>query len=71
MKITAAMVLALRDKTNAGVADCKRALEECEGDEERAIRWLKYKGIAVSERKFWTLVNGNQQDPATVERPSS
>jgi elongation factor Ts len=44
------MVKILRDKTNAGMMDCKKALAECEGDIERAIDWLRQKGL-VSARK--------------------
>ena len=36
MEVTAQMVKALRDKTNAGMADCKKALVEAEGNEEKA-----------------------------------
>ena len=62
MKITCAMVLQLRDKTGAGMADCKQALEECDGDHEKAARWCKYKGIAISTRGFWRLVNQETTD---------
>lgn len=42
--ITAADVKALRDKTGAGMADCKRALEESDGDMQGAIEWLRKRG---------------------------
>ena len=41
----------LREKTGAGMMDCKRALEECEGDMEKAIDWLRKKGIAKAAKK--------------------
>lgn len=45
-EITASDVKALRDRTGAGMMDCKRALQEAEGDEERAIDLLRKKGAA-------------------------
>jgi elongation factor Ts len=41
MEITAAMVKDLRQKTGAGVMACKKALDECEGDVEKAIKHLR------------------------------
>jgi len=49
--ITAAMVKDLREKTGAGMMDCKKALVESEGDVEKAIDWLRKNGIAKSEKK--------------------
>ena len=51
MEITAAMVKELREKTGAGIMDCKKALGETNGDMEDAIRWLREKGIKASERR--------------------
>lgn len=51
MKITSQMVKALRDKTNAGMMDCKRALGETEGDMEKAIDLLRQKGLAVAQKR--------------------
>ena len=51
MKITASMVKELREKTGAGMMDCKKALEECGGDEEKAIAWLREKGIAKAQKR--------------------
>ena len=45
MEIKAADVKALRDKTGAGMMECKKALTECNGDEEAAIKLLKEKGV--------------------------
>lgn len=50
-EITAAAVKALRDRTGAGMMDCKRALEEAEGDEERAIDLLRQRGAAKAARR--------------------
>ena len=49
--ITAKLVKELRDKTGAGMMDCKKALKESEGDLEKAIEWLRKKGIASAEKK--------------------
>lgn len=51
MKITSQMVKELRDKTNAGMMDCKKALGETEGDMERAIDLLRQKGLAVAAKR--------------------
>ena len=50
-EITAQMVAALRAKTGAGLIDCKKALAECNGNEEEAIVVLKKKGIASAAKK--------------------
>ena len=50
-QITAALVKELRDKTSAGMMDCKKALTECDGDLEAAIDWLRKKGIAKADKK--------------------
>tara|TARA_Y100001968_G_scaffold274176_1_gene267219 strand:+ start:411 stop:1067 length:657 start_codon:yes stop_codon:yes gene_type:complete len=49
--ITAKLVKDLRDKTGAGMMDCKKALNETEGNLEKAIEWLRQKGIASAEKK--------------------
>jgi elongation factor Ts len=49
--ITASMVKDLREKTGAGMMDCKKALVESDGDVEKAIDWLRKNGIAKSEKK--------------------
>ena len=51
MPITAAQVKELREKTGAGMLDCKNALTESDGDMEKAIDWLREKGIAKSAKK--------------------
>ena len=49
--ITAKLVKELRDKTSAGMMDCKKALTESGGDMEAAIDWLRKKGIAKADKK--------------------
>ena len=49
--ITAKLVKDLRDKTGAGMMDCKKALNETDGDVEKALEWLRKKGIASAEKK--------------------
>ena len=49
--ITAAMVKDLREKTGAGMMDCKKALTATEGDMQKAIDWLREKGIAKAAKK--------------------
>ena len=51
MAISAKMVKALRDKTGIGMMDCKHALEETEGEFDKAVEWLRKKGIAVAEKR--------------------
>lgn len=49
--ISAAKVKELRDRTNAGMMDCKKALQECACDMEKAIAWLRQKGLAVAAKR--------------------
>src|SRR5215472_3341173 len=49
--ITAQMVKELRDKTGAGMMDCKSALGETGGDLEQAVDWLRKKGLAKAAKK--------------------
>jgi len=51
MVITAAMVKELRNKTGVGVMDCKKALTETDGDMDKAIEFLREKGLATAEKK--------------------
>lgn len=50
-EITAALVKELREKTGAGMMDCKRALGEAAGDLEGAVDWLRKKGLAAAAKK--------------------
>lgn len=51
MNITSQMVKELRDKTNAGMMDCKKALSETSGDMEKAVDLLRQKGLAVAAKR--------------------
>ncbi|MFO7607338.1 MAG: translation elongation factor Ts [Desulfurivibrionaceae bacterium] len=51
MEITSQMVKELRDKTNAGMMDCKKALVETGGDMEKAVDFLRQKGLAVAMKR--------------------
>lgn len=51
MTITSQMVKELRDKTNAGMMDCKKALTETSGDMEKAVDLLRQKGLAVAAKR--------------------
>jgi len=51
MAIDATQVKQLRQKTGAGIMDCKRALIECEGDFEKSVDFLRAKGLALAARK--------------------
>jgi elongation factor Ts len=50
-EIAAKLVKELRDKTGAGMMDCKKALAETDGDIEKAMEWLRQKGITSAEKK--------------------
>ena len=49
--VSAAMVKQLREKTGAGIMDCKEALSECEGDIEKATDFLRKKGLATAAKR--------------------
>ncbi len=51
MSISASMVKELREKTSAGMMDCKKALEESKGDFDAAIEWLRVKGLSAAAKK--------------------
>ena len=51
MAVTAALVKELRDKTGAGMMDCKKALSETDGNLEAAVDWLRTKGLAAAAKK--------------------
>ncbi len=50
-EITAALVKELREKTGAGMMDCKKALGEVSGDVEEAVDWLRKNGLAAAAKK--------------------
>ena len=51
MEVSAATVKDLREKTGAGMMDCKKALTECGGDLEKAVDYLRQKGLAAAAKK--------------------
>ena len=50
-EVTAGLVKELREKTGAGMMDCKRALGESDGDIEAAVDWLRKKGLSAAAKK--------------------
>lgn len=68
MAVTAAMVKELREMTGAGMMDCKKALTETDGDKDKAVEFLREKGLATAAKKAGRIaaegivkayVNGN------------
>ena len=51
MAITAAQVKELREMTGSGMMDCKKALTATEGNIEKAVEWLREKGLATAQKK--------------------
>ncbi|MFD1018213.1 translation elongation factor Ts [Thalassobacillus hwangdonensis] len=51
MAVTAKMVKELREKTGAGMMDCKKALTETDGEMDKAVEWLREKGISKAQKK--------------------
>ena len=51
MVLSSQTIKELRDKSGAGMLDCKKALEESEGNVEKAIEWLRKKGINTANKK--------------------
>lgn len=51
MTVTATLVKELREKTNAGMMDCKKALEESKGNFDAAVEWLRVKGLSSAAKK--------------------
>ena len=49
--VNAEMVKQLRGKTGAGIMDCKQALAECDGDMDRAVEFLRKKGLATAQKR--------------------
>jgi elongation factor Ts len=50
--VTAALIKELRDKTQAGMVDCKNALTECDGDLDKAVEFLRKKGLASANKRM-------------------
>jgi elongation factor Ts len=57
MEITSKMVKDLRDKTAAGIMDCKKALGDTDGDMEKAVDLLRQKGLAVAAKRAGRATN--------------
>ncbi len=55
--ISAGMVKELREKTGAGIMDCKQALQECGGDLEKATEFLRKKGLATAAKRAGRALN--------------
>ncbi|MCD6305904.1 MAG: elongation factor Ts, partial [Deltaproteobacteria bacterium] len=51
MTISTSTIKELREKTGVGIMDCKAALSECNGDIEKAIDYLRKKGIATAKKR--------------------
>ena len=58
-EVTAVLVKELREKTGAGMMDCKRALDDSAGDIEAAVDWLRKKGLAAP----WVLWSRSIRKP--------
>jgi len=57
MEISASVVKELREKTNAGMMECKKALAEAQGDIEKALEILRKKGVALATKKAGRATN--------------
>lgn len=51
MEISALLIKELREKTGVGIMDCKKALKECDGNIDKAIEYLRKKGIATAKKR--------------------
>ena len=49
--VTSELIKELRERTAAGMLDCKKALTECDGDMDAAIDWLRKKGLSAAAKK--------------------
>lgn len=67
MEITAAMVQELREATNVGMMECKRALVEAGGDKDKAIKLLRERGMAVAAKKASRTANQGLVAAATAD----
>ena len=61
VEISAKLVKELRVKTGAGMMDCKKELQENQGEIEKATEWLRQKGITSAEKKSGRQTNNNSQ----------
>ena len=67
-EISASLVKALRDKTNAGMMDCKKALIETAGDLEAAVDWLRKKGLSAAAKRSGRVASEGLIGVAVAER---
>ena len=76
MEITSKMVKELRDMTNAGMMDCKKALQETAGDLDEAVKFLREKGLsaaakrshrAANEGKVFSYIHSNEKLGVMIE----
>ena len=74
MEIKASDVKALRDKTGAGMMECKKALQHCNGDAAEAEKYLKEKGLAAVEKRAdratgegLIIIQGNEKNAVMLE----
>ena len=67
-EVTAALVKELREKTGAGMMDCKRALDDTSGDLEEAVDWLRKKGLASAAKRAGRVAAEGLIGVATRER---
>ena len=66
-EITAALVKELREKSGAGMMDCKKALTEAQGDFEKAVNWLREKGLSAAAKKGGRVAAEGLVDVYTAE----
>ena len=69
-EITAALVKDLREKTGAGMMDCKKALTETAGNLEEAVDWLRKKGLAAAAKKSGRVAAEGLIGVASVPAPA-
>ena len=53
MSLNAKLIKELREKSGAGIVDCKNALLENDNDVDKAVDWLRKKGLSVAAKKKW------------------
>ena len=80
MAFTALDVKKLREMTNVGMMDCKKALQETDGDMDKAVDWLREKGLAKAAKKadrvaamggaYATVVNGVASSSKSIPKPT-
>ena len=68
MAFTAADVKTLREMTSVGMMDCKKALVECDGDMDKAVEWLREKGLAKAAKKAGRIAAEGMSYAADRER---